>query len=181
MADTLVIMCCGVVDVVALWLWFVGRYSHDFASSLNRTVHVKHQTSDGTMTKLLTRPNPIWQFAWQLTAYKATISFIQVRNLLRSRLWLPAVNNVCHSLLSSAVLLSATYFPFIRSLSMFILFIPRVAFPVTVRSIISCGNSPSCKHLILPCTEYSYYRSPCYADNENIWRYSVCQKCHISV
>jgi len=50
--------------------------------------------------------------------------------------WLPAVNNVCHSFLSSAVLLSATYFPYIRSLSRCILFLPRVAFPLILPSSI---------------------------------------------
>jgi len=54
--------------------------------------------------------------------------------------WLPALNNFWHSFLSSAVLLSTTYFPFIRSLSRCILFLPRVAFPLILPPIISCSN-----------------------------------------
>ena len=54
--------------------------------------------------------------------------------------WLLALNNLCHSFLSSAVLLSATYFPFIRSLSRCIAFLPHVAFPFILSSNISCSN-----------------------------------------
>jgi len=43
--------------------------------------------------------------------------------------WLPALNNFCHSFLSSSVLLSATYFPFIRSLSRCILFTTSCSLP----------------------------------------------------
>jgi len=54
--------------------------------------------------------------------------------------WFPALNNFCHSFLCSDVLFSATYFRFIRYLSRCILFLPAVAFPLILPSIISCSN-----------------------------------------
>ena len=67
------------------------------------------------------------------------ILLIHSSNLLRSGVWLPALNNFCHSFLSSAVLLSATYFPFIRSLSRCTLFLPCVTSPLILPSIVSCS------------------------------------------
>ena len=64
-----------------------------------------------------------------------------------------ALFNFYHSFLSSAVLLSATYFLFIRSLSRCILFLPRVACPFILPLIISCNNdsclSTRCNHICL--------------------------------
>jgi len=65
--------------------------------------------------------------------------FIQVI-CWKAGVWLPAVINCCYSFLSSAVLLSASYFSFIRSLSRCIVFLPLVAFPLILPSIISCSN-----------------------------------------
>jgi len=45
-----------------------------------------------------------------------------------------------HCFLSSAILLSATYFHFIRSLSRCILFLPLAAFPLILPSTILCSN-----------------------------------------
>jgi len=53
---------------------------------------------------------------------------------------LPALINFCHSFLSSAIFFSATYFPFIRSLSRCILLLTRVAFTLILPWIISCSN-----------------------------------------
>ena len=66
-------------------------------------------------------------------------SFIQV-TCWEAGVWLPARKNFCHSFLFSAVLLSATYFPFMRLLGRWILFLPRVAFPLVLPLIISCSN-----------------------------------------
>ena len=49
--------------------------------------------------------------------------------------WLAA--HFCHSFLSSAVILRATYFPFIRSLSRCILFLPCLAYLHILPSVIS--------------------------------------------
>jgi len=67
----------------------------------------------------------------RLINFNSSNSFIHSDNLLRSEagVWLQAFNNFCHSFLSSAVLLSVKYFPFITSLSRCILFLPRVASP----------------------------------------------------
>ena len=54
--------------------------------------------------------------------YELLTSLIQVI-YWDAGVWLPARNNFFHSFLPSAVLLSATYFPFIRSLSRCILFL----------------------------------------------------------
>jgi len=67
-------------------------------------------------------------------------SLMHSTNLLRSRCMTSALNNFCHSFLSSAVLLSAIYFPFIRSLSRCILFLPRVTFPLVLPSVLAHSN-----------------------------------------
>ena len=53
------------------------------------------------------------------------------------------------------VLLSVTYFPFIRSLSRCILFLPHVAFPLILPSLISCSND---SHLII-CPNHTFTSS----------------------
>ena len=65
-------------------------------------------------------------------------SCIHSSNLLRRGVWLPAVNNLCRSFLSSVVLLSVTYFPFIRSLSRCILFLTLVASPSLFTRLRQC-------------------------------------------
>ena len=54
--------------------------------------------------------------------------------------WIPAPINFCLSFLSSVALLSAAYFPFIRSLSRCILFLHLAAFALIPPSIISYSN-----------------------------------------
>jgi len=85
------------------------------------------------------------QLAFQLIHYNSSHKHYMPQNIIQvicweAGVWLPALNNFCHSFLSSAVLLSATYLPFITSLSKCILFLPRVEFPLFLSSIISCSN-----------------------------------------
>jgi len=71
-----------------------------------------------------------------ITSYSTLIQAVRREAGVR----LPTPINFCHSFLSSAVLLSATYFPFIRLLSRYILFLRRVALSIILPSIMSCGN-----------------------------------------
>jgi len=68
------------------------------------------------------------EFLVHLIGYMCTAYYYYyyyyLSNPLRRRCLAPAVNNFCPSFLSSAVLFSATYFPFVRSLSKCILFLP---------------------------------------------------------
>ena len=81
-------------------------------------------------------------------------------NLLRSRCmtsssyqFLPLFSVFSRSLLMSA---TATYFPFIRSLSRCILFLPLVAFPLILPSIILCSND-SCLNTCLNHTFHLFF------------------------
>ena len=73
--------------------------------------------------------------------------------------WFPALLSFCHSFLSLAVLLSATYFPFIRSLSRHILFLPLAAVLLLRKS--------SCRQIqiiitILPLCHAWFLQSACH-------------------
>jgi len=80
-----------------------------FSSSGNPVPDMTYNVFSGTL-------NPTQSVSLQVISWEPGI-------------WFPAFNNSCHSFLSSAVLLSATYFAFIKSLSRCILFLPHVASP----------------------------------------------------
>ena len=88
-----------------------------------------------------------YQQDWLLVEYGQNmlimkwIQTFSASNLLRSRLWLSTLINFCHSFPSSAILLSATYFSFFRSLSRCILFLLFVLVPLILSSVISCSNN----------------------------------------
>jgi len=109
------------------WIWKCGQifsFSSHWATPCSDHSGIWRQREDH-----------LWfAVACQTFPRSDSVSFIQVI-CWEAGVWLPAVNNFCRSFLSSVVLLSSTYFPFIRSLSSCILFLPLVAFASFLNSL----------------------------------------------
>jgi len=97
-----------------------------------KLIHIKHQPSETAVIVNMYRTEDHNQW-WTPSILFALLQVICWEGL-------PALINFCHSFLSSAIFFSATYFPFIRSLSRRILLLTHVAFTLILPSIISCSN-----------------------------------------